>query len=80
MAIFVLQRYVCYKYWAMCYEVFLMCYNRNPNNFCKKFIYFLNISFTKMRNRLYIYSGVSIFVPSLDVLNRPMSLIVLNRP
>ena len=32
MPIFVLQRYVCYEYWAMCYEVFLMCYNRNPNN------------------------------------------------
>ncbi len=25
--IFVLQRYLCYKYLAMCYEVFLMCYN-----------------------------------------------------
>jgi hypothetical protein len=30
MSIFVLQRYLCYKYWAMCYEVVLMCYNRNP--------------------------------------------------
>ncbi len=34
MPIFVLERYLCYKYWAMCYEVFLMCYNRSPiNNF-----------------------------------------------
>ena len=30
MSIFVLQRYLCYEYWAMCYEVFLMCYNRSP--------------------------------------------------
>ena len=30
MSTFVLQRYLCYKYWAMCYEVFLMCYNRSP--------------------------------------------------
>ncbi len=28
-SIFVLQRYLCYKYWAMCFEVFLMCYNRS---------------------------------------------------
>ena len=32
MSIFVLQRYLCYEYWAMCYEVFFMCYNRNPIN------------------------------------------------
>ena len=36
MSIFVLQRYVCYEYWAMCYEVFLMCYNRNPKTFNDK--------------------------------------------
>ena len=30
MSIFVLQRYLCYEYWAMCYEVYLMCYNRSP--------------------------------------------------
>ena len=33
MSTFVLQRYLCYKYWAMCYEVFLMCYNRSPINY-----------------------------------------------
>ena len=33
MAIFVLQSYVCYEYWAMCYEVFLVCYIRRPNAF-----------------------------------------------
>jgi hypothetical protein len=31
MSIFVLQRYLCYEYWAMCFEVFLMYYNLNPN-------------------------------------------------
>ncbi len=30
MFIFVLQRYLCYEYWAMCYEVFLICYVRRP--------------------------------------------------
>ncbi len=30
MSIFVLQRYLCYEYWAMCYEVFLMCYVSRP--------------------------------------------------
>jgi hypothetical protein len=30
MSTFVLQRYLCYKYWALGYEVFLMCYNRSP--------------------------------------------------
>jgi hypothetical protein len=30
MSIFVLQRYLCYDFWAMCYKVVLMCYNRNP--------------------------------------------------
>ena len=40
MSIFVLQRYVCYKYWAMCYEVVLMCYVSRPifNAVAKKFI------------------------------------------
>jgi hypothetical protein len=33
MSIFVLQRYLCYEFWAMCYKVLLMCYNRNPLNF-----------------------------------------------
>jgi hypothetical protein len=32
MSTFVLQRYLCYEFWAMCYEVFFMCYNRNPIN------------------------------------------------
>jgi hypothetical protein len=31
MSIFVLQRYLCYEYWAMCYEVFFMCYVNRPN-------------------------------------------------
>ena len=31
MPIFVLQRYLCYEYWAMCYEVYLMCYNRSQS-------------------------------------------------
>ena len=30
MSVFVLQRYVCYEYWAICYEVFLMCYVSRP--------------------------------------------------
>jgi hypothetical protein len=30
MSIFVLQRYLSYKYWAMCYEVVLMCYVSRP--------------------------------------------------
>ena len=30
MSIFVLQRYLCYEYWAMCYEVYLMCYVSRP--------------------------------------------------
>ena len=30
MSVFVLQRYVCYEFWAMCYEAFFKCYNRNP--------------------------------------------------
>ena len=34
MTIFVLQRYVCYEYWAMCYEVFLMCYVSRPFKQC----------------------------------------------
>ncbi len=48
-SIFVLQRYLCYEYWAMCYEVFLMCYVSRPYlilytfntslDFCDPFLY-----------------------------------------
>jgi hypothetical protein len=31
MSIFVLQRHLCYEYWAMCYEVFLMCDVSRPD-------------------------------------------------
>ena len=30
MSIFLLQRYLCYEFWAMCYEVFFMCYVSRP--------------------------------------------------
>ncbi len=30
MSNFVLQRYLCYEYWAMCYQAYLMCYVRRP--------------------------------------------------
>jgi hypothetical protein len=32
-SIFVLQRYVCYEFWAMSYEVFFMCYISRPITF-----------------------------------------------
>ena len=31
-SIFVLQRYLCYEFWAICYKVFLMCYNKNKSS------------------------------------------------
>ncbi len=31
MSNFVLERYLCYEYWALCYEVFLMCYVSRPS-------------------------------------------------
>ena len=36
MSIFVLQRYLCYEFWAMCYEVFFMCYVSRPKFFVTK--------------------------------------------
>ena len=49
MAIFVLQRYVCYEYWAMCYEVFL---TQDPNLMRSH----LKISLKSFKNLLTIHA------------------------
>ncbi len=41
-SIFVLERYLCYEYWAMCYEVFLMCYVSRPKIYYQFHFYFYN--------------------------------------
>ena len=60
MSIFVLQRYLCYKYWAMCYEVFLMCYNRSPFNI---------LCFKNGKNRFNFF-WVLLFEPRIEDLKK----------
>ncbi len=47
MSIFVLQRYLCYEYWAMCYKVVLMCYVSRPKNIL---LHFLTLFSRYLRN------------------------------